>query len=146
VIASLRCRTWPGNVRELRNAIEHAAIIARGSPLRPEHFPAATGFRAQPREADRLSDAIRDWAREHASSADGTLYDGMLARFEPVLLDEVLRQTGNNRVAAARKLGLARATLRKLIAKYHGVPPGETGETGENGDDGMPDAESATAE
>ena len=37
---------------------------------------------------------------------------------EPALLDEVLRQTNNNRVAASRRLGLARATLRKLIAKY----------------------------
>src|SRR4029078_11132345 len=25
----LRSRTWPGNVRELRNALEHAAIVAR---------------------------------------------------------------------------------------------------------------------
>jgi two-component system nitrogen regulation response regulator GlnG len=33
-------------------------------------------------------------------------------------LDEVLRQTNNNRVASARRLGLARATLRKLIARY----------------------------
>jgi two-component system response regulator AtoC len=31
---------WPGNVRELRNAMEHAAIVARGGPtLQPADLP-----------------------------------------------------------------------------------------------------------
>ena len=30
---------WLGNVRELRDAIERAAIIARGREVRPEHLP-----------------------------------------------------------------------------------------------------------
>ena len=38
---------------------------------------------------------------------------------EPALLDEVLRQLDGNRLAAARWLGLARATVRKMIRKYH---------------------------
>jgi len=41
VLEALRARPWPGNVRELRNAIEHAAILARGGPIRPEHLPPA---------------------------------------------------------------------------------------------------------
>ena len=53
------------------------------------------------------------------------LYDELLRCVEPALLDEVLRQTNNNRVASARRLGLARATLRKLIAKYRA--PDEAG-------------------
>ena len=32
-------RSWWGNVRELRNAVEHAAILARGGRLLPEHLP-----------------------------------------------------------------------------------------------------------
>src|SRR5207302_6431881 len=39
-LAFLKARPWPGNARELRNALEHAAIEARGGPLLPEHFPA----------------------------------------------------------------------------------------------------------
>ena len=42
VLDALRDRSWTGNVRELRNAIEHAAIVARGQPIRPEHLPSAT--------------------------------------------------------------------------------------------------------
>jgi two-component system nitrogen regulation response regulator GlnG len=38
---------------------------------------------------------------------------------EPAVLDEVLRQVDGNRLVAARWLGLARATVRKLIRKYH---------------------------
>ena len=34
-LAELRRRPWTGNVRELRNAIERAAIIARGGPILP---------------------------------------------------------------------------------------------------------------
>ncbi len=31
-------RDWPGNVRELRNAVERAAILARGGEIRREHI------------------------------------------------------------------------------------------------------------
>ena len=38
---------------------------------------------------------------------------------EPAILDEVLRQLDGNRLVAGRWLGLARATVRKMIRKYH---------------------------
>jgi two-component system nitrogen regulation response regulator GlnG len=59
---------------------------------------------------------VRERSQGAAEPTD--LYDELLQCVEPALLDEVLRQTSNNRVASARRLGLARATLRKLIAKY----------------------------
>ena len=75
--------------------------------------------------AQRIGALDRDWVRER-SQGEGEpkeLYDELLKCVEPALLDEVLRQTNNNRVASARRLGLARATLRKLMAKYR--PPDE---------------------
>jgi two-component system nitrogen regulation response regulator GlnG len=73
--------------------------------------------------AQRIGALVRDWVRERSQgdSAPTELYDEMLKCVEPALLDEVLRQTNNNRVVSARRLGLARATLRKLMAKYR--PP-----------------------
>jgi two-component system nitrogen regulation response regulator GlnG len=70
--------------------------------------------------AGRIGALVRDWVRERSQgkTEPTELYDEMLKCVEPALLDEVLRQTNNNRVAAARRLGLARATLRKLIARY----------------------------
>ncbi|MDE3067561.1 MAG: sigma-54-dependent Fis family transcriptional regulator [Verrucomicrobiota bacterium] len=38
--ACIRAYPWPGNLRELRNAIERAVIMAKGSRLTPEDFPA----------------------------------------------------------------------------------------------------------
>ncbi|HKB04493.1 MAG TPA: sigma-54 dependent transcriptional regulator [Gemmataceae bacterium] len=119
-LAYLRSRTWPGNVRELRNALEHAAIVARGGPLLPEHFPPPVSVGGAETVAERIGQLVRDWVRERSQGEKEPtdLYDEMLKCVEPALLDEVLRQTNNNRVASARRLGLARATLRKLIAKY----------------------------
>lgn len=117
--AYLRSRMWPGNVRELRNALEHAAIVARGGPLLPEHFPAPATIGGAETVAERIGALVRDWVRERSQTGEPSeLYDELLKCVEPALLDEVLRQTNNNRVASARRLGLARATLRKLIAKY----------------------------
>ena len=48
-----------------------------------------------------------------------TCYQQLLDAVEPALLDEVLRQLDGNRLVAARWLGLARATVRKMIRKYH---------------------------
>ena len=39
VVRELMARSWSGNVRELRNAVERAAIVARGPDIRVEHLP-----------------------------------------------------------------------------------------------------------
>jgi two-component system, NtrC family, nitrogen regulation response regulator GlnG len=125
-LAFLKARPWPGNIRELRNAMEHAAIVARGGTIRPEHFPPPIGTAVAPGFAGRVEQLIREWVHESSKDNEPTdLYDKMLALVEPSLLDEVMKSTDNNRVAASRRLGLARATLRKLIAKYRGTADDE---------------------
>jgi two-component system nitrogen regulation response regulator GlnG len=121
-LAFLKARPWPGNVRELRNALEHAAIEARGGPLRPEHFPDPTDTAAAGTVADRLRSLVAEWVRDKVRATPGEpadLYQSLLDAVEPAVLDEVLRQLNGNRLAAARWLGLARATVRKMIRKYH---------------------------
>jgi two-component system nitrogen regulation response regulator GlnG len=122
-LAFLKSRPWPGNVRELRNALEHAAIEARGGPLRPEHFPPPADTAPAGSVTDRLRSLVAEWARDRVAASAGRepaeLYQALLEAVEPALLDEVLRQLSGNRLAAARWLGLARATVRKLIRKYH---------------------------
>jgi len=122
-VAFLKSRPWPGNVRELRNALEHAAIEARGGPLHAEHFPAPTEAGGGGGIEDRLRSLVVEWTREQVRLAAGEepadLYQKLIDALEPALLDEVLRQLEWNRLAAARWLGLARATVRKMIRKYH---------------------------
>jgi DNA-binding NtrC family response regulator len=123
VLAELQARTWPGNVRELRNAIEHAAIIARGQPVRLEHLPAVPATR-QPTPSPNQNGIDADltaWARRvirERSETDSTVHERFLELAEPPLLRAVLEECGNNRAAAAQILGIHRATLRQKLRKY----------------------------
>ncbi len=122
-LAFLKARPWPGNVRELRNALEHAAIEARGGPLRPEHFPEPSTATGPASTAERLRSLVVEWVREQVQALKGAepadLHQKLIEEVEPAVIDEALRQVDGNRLVAARWLGLARATVRKLIRKYH---------------------------
>jgi two-component system nitrogen regulation response regulator GlnG len=119
----LEGQTWLGNVRELRNALEHAAIIARGGPLLPEHFPIAVGGAAPANPAEVLAAAVRQWVaariRECGPEAPSDLYGELLRCVEPPCLDEVMRRLQGNRWVAAKWLGLNRATVRKKLGLYN---------------------------
>jgi two-component system nitrogen regulation response regulator GlnG len=137
-VAALRARSWPGNVRELRNAIEHAAVLARGGPIQPEHLPGETpattfGESGGSIESD-LTRAIDRWLRSRFSEArvsgesNGEFAseidpgEGLHAEFlgaaEPTLLKRVLDHCDGNRTRAAERLGLNRATLRDKLRRF----------------------------
>ena len=130
IIRFLQARPWRGNVREFRNALEHAAIVARGGVLLPEHFPSAVAGPSADTLEERLVVLIREWVREqvdkHAGNEPADLHLKLLDAVEPALLDEVLKHLHGNRLVAARWLGLARATVRKLIRKH--LAPDEPGD------------------
>lgn len=125
---ALQQRPWAGNVRELRNAIEYAALLARNGPLRAEHLPPPLPS-IHPAEANKpsaeqeISSGITRWVTELAKQltdfeATTDLYDRLLSVVEPPLLQAVLAQCGNNRAAAAQKLGLHRGTLRQKLRQH----------------------------
>jgi two-component system nitrogen regulation response regulator GlnG len=121
-IRFLQALPWFGNVRELRNALEHAAIVSRGGPLLPEHFPTIGGDPSLASPAEHLASAVRKWladrVRAAGTAAPTDLYAELLRGVEPPLLDEVLRRVQGNRWVAAGWLGLNRATVRKKLALY----------------------------
>ena len=96
---------WPGNVRELENAIERGVVLARGERI---------GF------DDLLVDAPGEEPRPGAAA------DPPGSASLPEFLDaaaterirRVLEQTGGKRVEAARRLGIDRATLYRLMRRY----------------------------
>jgi two-component system nitrogen regulation response regulator GlnG len=118
----LQSLPWFGNVRELRNALEHAAIVARGGPLLPEHFPTFSTDPSGSTPGEQLAAMVRKWLADRVRAAGSTaptdLYADLLGCVEPVLLDEVMRRVQGNRWAAAQWLGLNRATVRKKLALY----------------------------
>ncbi|HVX13036.1 MAG TPA: sigma-54 dependent transcriptional regulator [Pirellulales bacterium] len=113
-IDEMRRRRWRGNVRELRNAVEHAALLARGGTIFPEHLPSLPNTAA---DAPDLNRAVQEWVRSRLAMpvAPDNLYQQFLDDVEPTLLSAVLERTDNNRVAAAHMLGIHRATLRKKL-------------------------------
>lgn len=127
-LCELSSRPWPGNVRELRNAVENAALVARGGTIEVSHLPPALtqsgGISLDAGEA--LRNAAARWIEEqlrplNLDTADGSLYEEFLLAAEPALLETILTRCGNNRTAAARLLGLHRATLRQKLQNY-GLP------------------------
>jgi two-component system nitrogen regulation response regulator GlnG len=118
----LQSLPWFGNVRELRNALEHAAIVARGGPLLPEHFPKFGPGLMPANPTEQLAQTVREWVAERIRSAGeqapSDLYGELLRCVEPALLEDVLRRVQGNRWVAAHWLGLNRATVRKKLALY----------------------------
>ena len=96
----LMAYAWPGNVRELRNAVEHALVMAEGSPLRAEHFSREIRGLAAPRES------VAPNARERA------------AMLERQRIEEVLTAEGGNQTRAAQRLGMPRRTLVYQLARF----------------------------
>ena len=112
---------WPGNVRELRNALEHAAALARLSVIEPEHLPEHVR-RGRGGTDDAIESLVASLAAarlaEIKPSGEGAIHAELLARVERAVLREVLRATNGNQVRAARFLGIHRTTLRKKIEEY----------------------------
>ena len=124
-LAALRDRDWPGNVRELKHAVEYAAVVARGGTLRPEHLPAPAASGSLPAATPlaaataALTAATKEWAaaarHEFGDLAEPDLHHRASALLEAALLREGLAHAGGNRTAAAKLLGLDRATLRTKL-------------------------------
>lgn len=65
LVAELQTRPWHGNVRELRNAVQQAAVIARGRPLNIADFPVNSPARG---DFASESDIVKDKAGDSHSN------------------------------------------------------------------------------
>jgi DNA-binding NtrC family response regulator len=96
--------TWPGNVRELRTAVEHGVVLARGDKISVRDLPA--GVRGN-------SAAGNSNARLFAQA------DLTVSEAEKQLIVRALKECGNNRTEAAKKIGVSRRTLHRKLHHYH---------------------------
>jgi transcriptional regulator with GAF, ATPase, and Fis domain len=99
---------WPGNVRELINALQFAAVRSQDEVIGSEHLP--------PEVRQDLSSSLQ----LQQLSTQGSLPEDPLARrsrkkLSVDLVTSALRQTGGNKVQAAKLLGVGRATLYRFL-------------------------------
>jgi two-component system response regulator PilR (NtrC family) len=92
---ALASHPFPGNVRELENMLERALALSDGSVIQPEDLGIAAG----------APDA-------GAPAPDRDGLEPMLDRVEREAILRALEQTGGNKTAAARLLGLTFRALR----------------------------------
>ena len=99
---------WDGNVRELRNVIERACILADGEFITDRELANSVTWAAAASPA--VSPVPRSTETEDGQQS--------LAQLECERINEVMRQTGGNKVVAARMLGLSRRALYRRLERY----------------------------
>jgi len=97
VLDALNRHDWPGNVRELQNAIHFATVKCKGDVLLIDHFPPAIAA-----AANKSSDSSSKRGRKQK-----------ILDMESV--QRKLEETGGNKMEAAKRLGISRATLYKYL-------------------------------
>lgn len=102
--ARLIRHSWPGNVRELRNAMERAAVFARGDVI------AAVDRRFVEDALPTPDRVVVDWPDDDLPTA--------LARLEETLIRRALQRTAGNRAEAARMLNIHRQLLYTKMRRY----------------------------
>jgi two-component system response regulator HydG len=94
-VRALRQRRWTGNVRELRNVIERAVLLATGTRL----------------EAADVAEA------PEGEQANGALpFPATLADLNRAAVARMLELCGGNKTEAARRLGISRPRLHRLLS------------------------------
>jgi sigma-54 dependent transcriptional regulator, acetoin dehydrogenase operon transcriptional activator AcoR len=99
--------SWPGNVRELRNVIENMILLGDSSELQIEDVPTEVRRQVNPPAVALAS--------EPSSSGSPKLKQN-----ERAAIEAALAKTGGKLTAAAKLLGIARATLYRKLA-HHGI-------------------------
>ncbi len=92
---------WPGNVRELQHVIERAVVMCDGPEIRMEHLP--------------------EQFVEYSAPL-GMTFENEVRDFKRRLIQRALVEYGNNKLQAARSLGMARSSLHRLIGELELFP------------------------
>ncbi len=97
-LAILMSYDFPGNIRELENIVEHAFVLCREGQITPHCLP------------EKIVGLTR--ILETSLSVDGTI-----KAMEAKAIREALEHNHNNRLAAARELGMHKSTFFRKIKK-----------------------------
>jgi DNA-binding NtrC family response regulator len=124
VLDALKTHDWPGNVRELENTLERLTVFADGGPITSDMLrfgrarPVIRGPRGAPADVPSLINALVRAGMHAPRAEDTTLHKFLVDGVERELIEAVLRESGDNQVKAAQRLGINRNTLHKKREEY----------------------------
>jgi transcriptional regulator with PAS, ATPase and Fis domain len=113
VMVNLWSYDWPGNVRELVNMVERLAILCEDSVIDTSLLPpnVVSGSRLS---ETRVPTTI---------GAHGINLNSLVRELEGRMINEALKQTGGNKQAAAKLLGLKRTTFAAKLRRCGVITP-----------------------
>jgi DNA-binding NtrC family response regulator len=93
---------WPGNVRELENLMERLVLLDRGPVLGLEFLP------------EKMLLKCADLAGEAGESR----FEATVAATKKKLIADAIEAEGGNKMAAAKRLGISRSYLHRLVNEF----------------------------
>jgi DNA-binding NtrC family response regulator len=112
---------WPGNVRELEATIHRAIVMSNGEAISRGDFyglfPDVTAVVADTGPLPMPTTLLNPIISKMEISGD--VYDEVMSSVDRQLIERALATSGGRIREAARRLGLARNTLKSKIQKYN---------------------------
>ena len=105
LLEALQEYDWPGNVRELENLVERLVVLTNGARLGVEFLP------------EKMLRIPQACAAPAGGGVDETTLEGATLAMRRRMVVGALQAEGGNRVAAARRLGISRSYLHRLISE-----------------------------
>jgi len=98
---------WPGNIRELINSLQFAAVRCETEKIQRRHLPPEVRNLVPPLQTPGAGSGLNSQPRRR--------------KLDEESVDQALRETGGNKVKAAKLLGVGRATLYRFLQKHPSV-------------------------
>ena len=106
-VAALKKYSWPGNVRELENVIQRLVLMCDADVIEPHNLPKEIAF--------SRDGSVPGRPRLPAS---GFKLDHELEEYERKLVETAFQQSGHDKAAAAKLLGVDRNRINYLQRKF----------------------------
>ena len=106
LVEALQEYEWPGNIRELENLIERLIVLTTGTSLGVEFLP------------EKMLHTLPE-----ARVTDETTLARAIGGLKRRMIADALQHEGGNKVAAARRLGISRSYLHRLISEFEMCNP-----------------------
>ncbi len=117
LLGHLSTLPWPGNVRELKNLCQSLAALAPAPVIGLDDLPDEYRNPSDPGTADgsTWTSLLATELKSQLQSENNNIYDEFKQRFETRLAETTLGICDNNQSEAARRLGISRNTLARIL-------------------------------